>query len=89
MTATMDNTVRASAAEALTGPVLRGDTETIGAHLGALEKFAPEFIPLYTIGALEVARIAVAKGKLPRATYDELLASFRSALRGAGGKRKR
>ncbi len=89
MTATMENTVRASAADALTGPVLRGDTGTIAAHLGALEKFAPEFIPLYTIGALEVARVAVAKGKLKQAGYDELLASFRSSVRATKAGRGR
>ncbi len=85
MTATMENTVRTSAAEALTGPVLRGDLDTIGIHLRALEKFAPDFIPLYTVGALEVARIAVSRGKLPQASFDELLATFRSAVR--SGKR--
>jgi predicted short-subunit dehydrogenase-like oxidoreductase (DUF2520 family) len=82
MTATMENTVRASPADALSGPVLRGDIETIGIHLEALERFAPEFIPLYTVGALEVARVAVLRGKLPREKYTELLSAFRSAVRG-------
>ena len=85
MTATMENTVRSSPADALTGPVLRGDLDTIGIHLEALEKFAPEFVPLYTVGALEVARVAVSRGKLPREQYAEMLAAFRSAVR--GGKR--
>jgi len=87
MTATMENTVRTSAAEALTGPVLRGDLDTIGMHLRALEKFAPDFIPLYTVAALESASIAVGRGKLPQASFDELLAMFRTVVR--GGKRAR
>jgi predicted short-subunit dehydrogenase-like oxidoreductase (DUF2520 family) len=82
MTATMENTVRSSPADALTGPVMRGDIETTRIHLVALEKFAPEFVPLYTVGALEVARVAVSRGKLPREKYVELLAAFRSAVRG-------
>ena len=63
-------------------PVLRGDLDTIGIHLEALGKFAPEFVPLYTVGALEVARVAVSRGKLPRGKYAELLAAFRSAVPG-------
>ena len=86
MTATMENTVRSSPAEAVTGPVIRSDLDTISLHLGALEKFAPEFVPLYTVGALEVARVAVARGKLSREAYAELLSTFRSAIR--GGKRR-
>jgi predicted short-subunit dehydrogenase-like oxidoreductase (DUF2520 family) len=81
MTATMENTVRSSPAEALTGPVLRGDLGTIGVHLEALERCAPEFVPLYTVGALEVARVAVSRGKLPPEKYAELLTTFRSAVR--------
>ena len=89
MTATMENTVRTSAADALTGPVLRGDLETIGLHLKALGKFAPEFIPLYTVGALEIARIAAARGKIPRAGFDELLAALRASVRGGASSRKK
>jgi predicted short-subunit dehydrogenase-like oxidoreductase (DUF2520 family) len=81
MTATMENTVRSSPADAFTGPVLRGDLGTIGVHLEALERCAPEFVPLYTVGALEVARVAVSRGKLPPEKYAELLTTFRSAVR--------
>lgn len=89
MTATMENTVRASAAEALTGPVLRGDLETVGMHLEALERFAPEFIPIYTVGALEIARIAAGRGTIPRAVYDELLTTLRASVRGGRSPRKK
>lgn len=88
MTATMENTVRSSPADAITGPVLRGDLGTIGLHVGALEKFAPEFVPLYTVGALEVARVAVSRGKLSRESYAAILASFRAAVRGGRGRRR-
>jgi predicted short-subunit dehydrogenase-like oxidoreductase (DUF2520 family) len=82
MTATMENTVRTSAADALTGPVVRGDLDTVGAHLRALEQFAPDLVPLYTVAALEVARIAVGRGRLPQNTFDELLAALRASVRG-------
>jgi predicted short-subunit dehydrogenase-like oxidoreductase (DUF2520 family) len=31
----------------LTGPIARGDVATIGRHLKALERCAPELVPLY------------------------------------------
>lgn len=39
-------------AEALTGPIARGDQATVARHLGALDELAPELRPLY----LELAR---------------------------------
>ncbi len=33
--------------EALTGPIARGDSETIDRHLEALREVAPELIPVY------------------------------------------
>jgi AmmeMemoRadiSam system protein B len=89
LTATMENTVRRSPADALTGPVLRGDLETIGLHLDALGKFAPEFIPLYTVAALEMARVAVERGRLKREEYDRLLSEFRRSIRTGTTTRKR
>jgi predicted short-subunit dehydrogenase-like oxidoreductase (DUF2520 family) len=31
----------------LTGPIARGDTATVEAHLAALERRAPDLVPLY------------------------------------------
>ncbi len=31
----------------LTGPIARGDLETVEAHIAALEKRAPDLVPLY------------------------------------------
>jgi predicted short-subunit dehydrogenase-like oxidoreductase (DUF2520 family) len=33
--------------DALTGPIARGDTETVRSHLTALDELAPELVPLY------------------------------------------
>jgi predicted short-subunit dehydrogenase-like oxidoreductase (DUF2520 family) len=33
--------------EALTGPIARGDEQTVGAHLAALREVAPELVPMY------------------------------------------
>lgn len=59
-------------AEALTGPIARGDEETVQRHLAALEQSAPELVPLYTVLASrtralalgdEAARAATAAGE--------------------------
>ena len=48
-------------AEALTGPIARGDEATIQRHLAALQDVAPELIPLYE--ALAERTRAVAEGR--------------------------
>jgi pantoate--beta-alanine ligase len=51
-------------AEALTGPIARGDTATIERHLGALRERAPELVPAYEALA-ERARAIVARPAHP------------------------
>ena len=51
----LDNTARMGPAAALTGPVARGDWDTVRAHLGAL---APEDRPAYLALADQAARLA-------------------------------
>jgi predicted short-subunit dehydrogenase-like oxidoreductase (DUF2520 family) len=57
---------------ALTGPVARGDTETVAAHLEALAKAAPEMLPVYRGLALQTIPIALARGGLDDAAAAEL-----------------
>jgi predicted short-subunit dehydrogenase-like oxidoreductase (DUF2520 family) len=80
MTRTMENVVRESASSALTGPIVRGDFSTIRMHLEALERLSPEFIPIYTMNGIELARIAKRSGRLSPELYDELLKIFRSVI---------
>ncbi len=81
MTASMENLVRTGAGNALTGPVARGDVATVGLHLDALEKYAPDFVPLYTVCGLEVARLALSGNRLSREDFDGMLRVFRGAVR--------
>lgn len=56
----------------LTGPIARGDVATIRRHLAALEKSAPELLPLYKeLGALTIP-IGQDKGSLATARAEEL-----------------
>jgi predicted short-subunit dehydrogenase-like oxidoreductase (DUF2520 family) len=49
---------------ALTGPIARGDVETVEAHLAALREYARDLLPSYTALALRAIPLAVAKGGL-------------------------
>jgi predicted short-subunit dehydrogenase-like oxidoreductase (DUF2520 family) len=44
---TLDNLAAQGPVDALTGPLSRGDTATIAAHLRALAEHAPETLPVY------------------------------------------
>jgi len=45
--ATLDNIAAQGTVAALTGPLSRGDTETVAGHLRALAEDAPHLVPLY------------------------------------------
>lgn len=61
MAATMGNVERVGPLRALTGPAARGDTETIDAHVRAIEELGPDEVELYrTLAgrAAELGRMA-------------------------------
>ncbi len=64
--AALDNALRLGDA-ALTGPVSRGDADTVAAHLAALAGAAPDSVPAYRALARRTADRAVAAGRLTAA----------------------
>ena len=68
MTAAAANVASMELASALTGPVARGDTDTVAKHLAALES-APELRELYRRLSLELLRLPLA---IPRARFEAL-----------------
>jgi predicted short-subunit dehydrogenase-like oxidoreductase (DUF2520 family) len=59
--ATMENVVRLGPGAALTGPVARGDAGTVRRNLEALERHAPDAVPIYVAlarAAAEVGRVS-------------------------------
>ena len=77
--ATLDAIAAAGPRAAATGPAMRGDADTVAAHLAALEQHAPHLAPLYrelTRASLPMAR---AKG-----VSDEALAALARQLGTAG-----
>jgi predicted short-subunit dehydrogenase-like oxidoreductase (DUF2520 family) len=80
MTTAMENTVKYSAAEALTGPIMRGDTTTIEQHLEALAEYAPQFIPLYTVAGIEMARVAKESDKIDQDDFMGIISLFKKFI---------
>jgi len=56
----------------LTGPIARGDTETIKKHLGNLQRVAPALLPTYQELGRQTIPIALDKGKINQHQAEEL-----------------
>ena len=80
MTSAMQNTIRTSPADALTGPAARGDIATVELHLRALQERAPHLLPLYTVAGIESARTAFERGTFGRETFEEFVTVFKSFI---------
>ena len=76
--ATLSNIRELGPGAALTGPVSRGDVETVRRHLDALEHHAPDLISLYTAMGDYSARLAASAGWLS----DEDVLALRELQRG-------
>lgn len=72
LSAALDNALRLGDA-ALTGPVARGDAETVASHIGALRAAAPETLPAYLAMARLTADRALAAGTLAAPAAQRLL----------------
>jgi predicted short-subunit dehydrogenase-like oxidoreductase (DUF2520 family) len=76
MQATIDNGLRDGAAQALTGPIARGDDRVVAAQLAALDEADPRLAELYRLLGLRAADLAAEKGAAPA----ERLAAIRRLL---------
>jgi predicted short-subunit dehydrogenase-like oxidoreductase (DUF2520 family) len=69
--ATLESVKERGVGPALTGPLVRGDVETVRRHLTALKSKAPELLPVYTSLGQQVVELSVASGRLPEAKAEE------------------
>jgi predicted short-subunit dehydrogenase-like oxidoreductase (DUF2520 family) len=69
---TLDNIELIGIPDCLTGPISRGDTETIEKHISAIEGATPNTLEVYRLLALQTVPIAVAKGSIDAATAAKL-----------------
>jgi predicted short-subunit dehydrogenase-like oxidoreductase (DUF2520 family) len=77
--AALDNALRLGDT-ALTGPVARGDADTVAAHLAALRAAAPEALPAYLALARLTADRALASGMLAPPDAQRLLEVLAGSL---------
>jgi len=67
----LENTLRSGPAEALTGPIARGDALTVERHLRALRAESPTALALYRMLSLKALELAVERG-LPEEQFENL-----------------
>ena len=71
---TVANIKRVGPAKALTGPIVRGDTETVRTHVAEIQRMAPELLGLYQSLGKHTVGIAETGGSIDRKKAGELLA---------------
>jgi len=69
---TVRNIERVGIPGCLTGPIARGDVETVRKHINALAADQPEKINIYRVMGLKTLEIALAKGRISLETADEI-----------------
>jgi predicted short-subunit dehydrogenase-like oxidoreductase (DUF2520 family) len=73
----MEDLFRSGAKKSISGPVVRGDTSTIEAHLEAVRSTHPEDVEVYRVLARTVLDLAQERGDLDEETwrqFEDLLA---------------
>ncbi len=71
---TLRNLERLGPRDALTGPIVRGDVETIAAHLAALGRAGKGLLPAYRLAARVTLEAALASGRIDRSIAKKVLA---------------
>jgi predicted short-subunit dehydrogenase-like oxidoreductase (DUF2520 family) len=76
---TLNNIEAVGVPGALTGPIMRGDVQTIHEHLAAMARRTPELIDMYKTLARHTVSVAEAKGTISGTDVAELLKEIDSA----------
>lgn len=76
---TLENLQQGTPEGALTGPVARGDEETVQTHLDVLAAETPHLVPLYAALSTEVVRVAVRGGHLTAEQAEGILGMIQEA----------
>jgi predicted short-subunit dehydrogenase-like oxidoreductase (DUF2520 family) len=70
---TVNNIERVGVPDALTGPIARGDVETVEGHVGILKKRMPEMLRLYSELGRHTVAVGLRKGTLGEEDAHRLL----------------
>ena len=85
-TTVVENALKTTPRGALTGPIVRNDLDTVKLHLEALERYAPQLIPLYSIAGIETARIARQSDMLSSGQFRRFVGLIRRHVRSHTGE---
>ncbi|MEM1094332.1 MAG: Rossmann-like and DUF2520 domain-containing protein [Bacteroidota bacterium] len=77
---TWTNLNQALPEDVLTGPIARGDVDTLGLHLDALGTYLPHLLPAYAALAAETVRVAVRGSHLSPLDAQRLLDRIHASL---------
>ncbi len=77
--ATLDNVAACGSQQGLTGPIVRGDTGSVRAHLQALQQQPPDLLALYCQLGLNTVQQAQLSGRLEPATAQEIITLLKAA----------
>jgi len=69
LNSTMEDLFRSGAKQSITGPVVRGDTSTIEAHIEAIRSTHPEDVEVYRVLARTVLELAQERGDIDEETW--------------------
>ncbi len=89
MRGTLGNLETQSPADALTGPIVRGDAATIEQHLSVIAQTAAHLLPAYCALGVETVRLAHASGRLSARNADVLLSLLHAAVASPPDDRER
>lgn len=73
MQTTLDNLAGNPPEDVLTGPIVRGDLDTLTGHGLALRRYLPHLVPVYAALAAETVPLAVRSSRLSPEQADEVL----------------
>ncbi|MGE5380869.1 MAG: DUF2520 domain-containing protein, partial [Methylocystaceae bacterium] len=73
---TINNIGHIGIPRALTGPIARGDLNTVTKHLNCLESLAPDLLKLYSWLGYYTAEVAERKGSINEAKMDDFKVVF-------------
>jgi predicted short-subunit dehydrogenase-like oxidoreductase (DUF2520 family) len=82
LNSTMEDLFRSGARQSITGPVVRGDTSTIEAHLQALRSVHADDVDVYRVLARTVLELAQERGDLDETTLARFKELFRNQASG-------
>lgn len=74
---TLNNIETLGIPDALTGPIMRGDTQTVREHLETMQKRTPELVDLYKELARQTVSVAKDRGSITTDTAEALLKQMR------------